>query len=594
MPDLIAQGEPPRHRWRRTLPVGRKLTLGRQSGAWSVPWDDRVSRKHAEICWQNGRLEVIKSESARNPIFVLGREIDQFLLEPGQHFVIGGTTFTLTDEQANVSIDVPYPVTEQAYSPQYLQGVRFRNADQRIDVLSRLPEIISGAGSDNELFVRLVNVLLTGIPRASAAAIVAVRPGAAGDPVIDVLHWDRRLLTGEDFQSSERLILQAIEQRKSVVHVWGGSPERAAGGFTLGEDVDWAFCTPVQGDACRGWAIYVTGQSAGDDVSSARSTDPTDMRDDLKFTELAASTLSSLREVRLLERSHASLSNFFSPVVLEALETEDPDRVLAPRETEVCVLFCDLRGFSRESEKSADDLLGLLNRVSRALGVMTRHIRDQGGVVGDFHGDAAMGFWGWPLAQNDAVERACLAALGIRTEFEATARREEHPLTDFQIGVGIATGRAVAGKIGTVDQVKVTVFGPVVNLASRLEGMTKVLRAPILIDRRTAEVARARLSSEVGRVRRVAVVKPYGMNTPADVSELLPPLSEHPDLTDENLAAYEEALDALLDRDWVKAFQLLHRVPADDQVKDFLTVYIAQHNRTPPPGWDGVIPLQTK
>ena len=50
------------------------------------------------------------------------------------------------------------------------------------------------------------------------------------------------------------------------------------------------------------------------------------------------------------------------------------------------------------------------------------------------------------------------------------------------MGIGIATGRAVAGKIGTVDQVKVTVFGPVVNLASRLEGMTKILHAPILLD----------------------------------------------------------------------------------------------------------------
>ena len=137
------------------------------------------------------------------------------------------------------------------------------------------------------------------------------------------------------------------------------------------------------------------------------------------------------------------------------------------------MLFCDLRGFSRHSERSAEDLLGLLNRVSQALGVTTHEIREQGGVLGDFHGDAAMGFWGWPLAQPDAAVRACLAALAIRAEFAATAQRPDDPLADFRVGIGIATGRAVAGKIGTVDQVKVTVFGPVVNLASRLEGMTK-------------------------------------------------------------------------------------------------------------------------
>ena len=57
---------------------------------------------------------------------------------------------------------------------------------------------------------------------------------------------------------------------------------------------------------------------------------------------------------------------------------------------------------------------------------------------------------------------------------------------------------------------------------------------------------------------------------------------------------YEAALDALLARNWQHAFQLLHKVPAEDRVKDFLTVFIAQHNRTPPDNWDGVIPIESK
>jgi adenylate cyclase len=92
----------------------------------------------------------------------------------------------------------------------------------------------------------------------------------------------------------------------------------------------------------------------------------------------------------------------------------------------------------------------------------------------------------------------------------------------------------------------------------------------------------------------VAVVKPYGLSTPLEVSELLPPEQDYPQLTAAHIAAYEEALDALLARDWPRAFSLLHKVPADDRVKDFLTVYIAQHNRTPPDDWDGVIPLTSK
>ena len=95
-----------------------------------------------------------------------------------------------------------------------------------------------------------------------------------------------------------------------------------------------------------------------------------------------------------------------------ALRQRDPETVLAPRKCEVSVLFCDLRGFSRRTEQEADDLLGLLQRVSDALGVMTRQILAHGGVVGDFHGDAAMGFWGWPLQQEDAIERAAVVIGG--------------------------------------------------------------------------------------------------------------------------------------------------------------------------------------
>ena len=60
------------------------------------------------------------------------------------------------------------------------------------------------------------------------------------------------------------------------------------------------------------------------------------------------------------------------------------------------------------------------------------------------------------------------------------------------------------------------------------------------------------------------------------------------------MASYEAALDAVLAGHWSEAYEMLHKVPPEDRVKDFLTVYIAQHNRVAPPGWDGVIPLTRK
>jgi len=598
MADLIAQGEEAQHRWRRALPEGQPLALGRAAGVWAVPWDPHISRRHAALRYHRGQLDVSALAGAQNPIYFRGKESAQFTLRPGQHFVIGTTTFTLVDQRVSITADAPQPVQQQRFSSQYLRQVQFRNPDHRIEVLSRLPDVISRATGDSELRMLLVSMLLAGVPRADAAAVVAVegeldrREGAR--PTVRVLHWDQRLVTSGDFQPSQRLILEAIRQRQSVLYVWQGAEPSVAQPFTASGNVDWAFCTPVLGKACRGWGLYVAGRFDVELPTMPSSSDPHDAREDVKFTEVVAAALSSLREMRLLERQQASLSQFFSPVVLETLAVEDPDVVLAPRLTEVSVLFCDLRGFSLETERHADNLLEMLNRVSKALGVMTHQILDQGGVVGDFQGDAAMGFWGWPLKQNDAVLRTCRAALAIRSEFEAAARESDSSLARFRVGIGVATGEAVAGKIGTVDQVKVTVFGPVVNLASRLEGMTKILRAPILLDEATARAVRAEVPRDAARVRRLAVVRPYGLDTPLMVSELLPPESQYPLLTDEHLGYCEAALDAFLAGCWPEAFELLHRTPTEDRVTDFLTVYIAQHNRTPPPDWDGVITLSSK
>lgn len=604
MPDLIAQGPRPEDRWRRSLPEpGSQFVLGRTADPWTVPWDDRVSRQHAHIGWNGQKLDVTKLPQARNAIFFRGQQREQFSVAVGEHFVIGQTTFTVTDQQVQFSQSHAPLFAEQTFSAHILRQTKYRDVGHRIEALGKLPEIISGASNDAELCMRVVNLLMQGVPTASFVAILKLQPQQSQPPAqpgevaeqVQVLHWDCRGLAGKSFTPSEALVKSATQTQESVLHVWNRVPGSSES-HTHSENVDWAFCTPVVADACPGWAIYVTGNfpTSLSWTSSAESQATETLRDDLKFAELTATTLGALRQVRALQRRQDSLRNFFAPVVLEALADREPDRVLAPRETEVSVLFCDLRGFSKHSEGAANDLLELLQRVSDALGVMTHHILANSGVVGDFHGDAAMGFWGWPIDTHDAIQRACQAALAIQQEYLLAAAQPSHPLANFQAGLGIASGPAVAGRIGTTDQVKVTVFGPVVNLASRLEGMTKQLQASILIDEATAEWVRAHVARDVLRVRRVAKVIPFGMQTPVVVSELLPPFGPQSVLQDEHLDAYEAALDHFIAGDWHQAFRWLHRVPAEDQVKDFLTVTIAQHQRQAPRDWQGYIALSGK
>lgn len=579
MADLVAQGPQLRQRWRKRLPLSGAVVVGR-TGTWSVPWDEHISRRHAHLHWSAGKLTVLKLPEARNPLFYCGAACDQCTLGPGQHFVIGSTTFSLLEEQVTIDADARVPAIEHTFTLDDLQRSAFRESAKRLEVLSRLPEVIGG--EDDELCAKLVELLLSGISHATFAAVVHFHEMPGGATTADVVHWDQRGEPSQPVRPSERLIRESMRSSTSMAHVWSDSEGEAK--YTQAAAVTWAVCTPIRHAANRGWCVYIAGKEG----STESVHDFAALQDDVKFTELVADTIGRLRELRRLERRQAALAQFVSPVVLDRVELDGPTEAFAPCESDVSVLFCDLRGFSRAAERSAHDLMSLLERVSRALGVMTRHILDTGGVVGDFHGDAAMGFWGWPLEQSDRVLRACTAALSISQEFANAAIQAGNPLADFSIGIGIATGRAVAGKIGTTDQVKITVFGPVVNLAARLQELTKILRAPILIDEVTADGVRTRADRNFARVRQIARLRPRGLESPLMVSQLLPP-SGRSLITDAHIATYEQALSAFLAGDFENAFSLLHLIPAEDRVKDFLTVFIAQNHRKAPVNWNGVV-----
>jgi adenylate cyclase len=586
---LVAQGIDPAHQWRQVLEASRPYVLGRDGAAdLSVPWDAHVSRRHVRMTAADGRLSVEVLPEARNPVFVNGRQSSRFSLDEGERFVIGRTTFALERHSARLS--ETGPLEEVTFDPHMLRNVRFSDADRRFDVLTRLHEVIWSARTQTELHQRLASLILAGVGGAEAVAIVETDD--AGN--VRVLNWDRRREAAGLVQPSSRLISDALlRRRRTVLHVWE-SAKPADSKYTISAEFDWAYCTPVA-DGASSWGIFVAGGlehplAAG----QIARTDGLFLQADVKFTELVAEIVSSVLRLNRFERQKSGLRQFFAPPILSALGDDLDMALLEPRECDVTVLFCDLRGFSQTAEAAADDLRGLLERVSRALGVMTSQILKHGGVTGDFQGDAAMGFWGWPLSSAEAPLDACRAALGIRAAFQETFGRQDHPLKNFQVGLGVAHGRAVAGKIGTAEQVKVTVFGPVVNLASRLESMTKQLRVPIVIDEATAAIVNERLDRREGRTRRLAKVLPYGVETPVVVSELLPPASVEGVLTDEQVTSFNQAVDNFIAGRWEDAYQDLHRMPASDRAQDFLSVVIAQHNRVPPPGWNGVLELPNK
>ncbi len=602
MNELVAKGEEEGQTWRQRLPESQTVVLGRESEYWNIPWERFLSRRHAELTWENQRLEVRRLPEASNPIYHRGEKAGAFKVKPGEPFVIGGTIFTVEsgDDGSLSTGDGRQVLHAFSISPDKLRQVPFRDAPHRLDVLGHLAKVIESAPHESELLEQAVNLLLDGIRKADVACILELEAGGNAavedsEPNIRVLSSVHRTVAGS-FKPSARLVKKAVlAEEQSVVHVWTTKQDESEQMFTLMGNFDWSFCTPLHGSGGKGLAIYVAGRLQGASPASALAPwSSNDLSEDVKFAELVAAIVSALRQNSYLQHRQGILGHFFSPSVLRIVSASDPETALKPRDSEVTVLFCDLRGFSKKVELEAAHLTEVLERVSMALGVMTKSIHDHGGVVADFLGDCAMAFWGWPLSHDDDVQQACMAALDIQAEFQRFSADPTHPLAGFRAGVGLATGNAVAGQIGSKDQAKVTVFGPVVNLASRLEGLTKILRVPIIVDETTAEIVRQRMPATVARSRRLARIRPYGLLTALDVSEVMHPAGENEILSDADIEQYEKALAAFLSGDWNEAYELLHSIPPQDLGKDILLSQILQHNHQAPAGWDGVIAMQSK
>ena len=584
---LVANGTEAGQSFSRAIPAGQTIRLGRAPrNGWQVPWDLYISREHADITLSGEKLRVACVEEATNPAYHQGRPSREFTIEVDDEFRIGKTNFRF------IKIDFASPseesIVERTYTRDELRTQSFEHADHRLEVLCDLPEVISVASTDEEFGQALVKLLLAGIPYASAAAVAQF--DLASDPDARSpakLYWDAREDSKMRFRPSNRLIKAALESGETKQHTWAkldeGDPV-----FTVTADLDWAICTPIAQPAGSGWCLYITGKFLGGIKSES------DLTGDVRFAELIAQTTGAIRKLQGLEQQQAGLRQFFSPAVMHALSGPQADELLKPTLREITVLFCDIRGFSQKAEDAADNLEGLMQRTSEALGLMTRQIIAHDGVIADFQGDAALAFWGWPIEPEDGPLQACRAALAIQKELEQAREDEAHPLSGFRVGIGIAHGQAIAGKIGAPEQAKVGVLGPVVNLGARLETMTKQLGVQILIDGATSRCVADGLPASEGRQRRMGRVIPYGVSKAIEVSHLLPPPEDAPQFDDEGLQNFEAAVDAVAQGDWSTALELLENVPGPDRAKDFLTIFIAQNNYEPPPDWDGVIKLPRK
>ncbi len=285
-------------------------------------------------------------------------------------------------------------------------------------------------------------------------------------------------------------------------------------------------------------------------------------------------------ERRRVSALRNSFAKYVSADLVDEIVANEGQIALGGERRELTVLFCDLSNFTVMCESMAPETVA--DVVNLYANEMTRAIMGNGGTVDKFIGDAVMAFWGAPLRDEDQAEHAVKAALAMCKALEAAQPRfRELGAHHVALRIGLHSGPAIVGNMGSDLRFEYTALGDTVNLASRLEGANKAYGTPILLSGATA----AKLKSQDG-VRRVDRIRVKGKQVAVDVFT--------PCDSRRVVDATELAWEAWLRRDWDTAESewsgMLALDPYDGVSSLFLSRLPEVRGAELPPEWDGSSP----
>lgn len=558
-----------------------------KSNRFAIREDPLLSRNHFTIQWHDSKLTVLKCKKAKNPIFFQGKECEEFLVEPGQSFLSGKTRFSL---QLAGSGTFDSPTTEFTLARTQLPTVQRPNLQECFTALvDMLPELRT-CTSNESAFRSALKVLKGLVP--DAAEIAILRLGEEAKVLCQEMIRSRT----ESTPPSGRLLERAFELSSTVTHVWAkaelGSDSPS---MTMHSQADWAMASPIDLAGQERFALYVVG-TARQALSETEASVQKEYLDGLaSLADVVASTLEHHLAVARFNRIEGQVVKFFSPALRKSVAGSEYSSVLKPRRRRVTVLFFDLRGFSRATEKSDDDLDSILNHhevLTEVMTAVTDCVFSEGGVVIDYQGDAVMACWG-TLVDDCEANKAVRAARAIVQKISQMSL----PFGDganaaMRCGIGLATGDVIAGQVGAREQAKFGVLGSTVNLASRLEGLTKYFRVPILINEETR-----RELGDSTVCRRVGLVRPAGLDNPCEIFELvLERDAGGSGLSPDEVVSYEEASTHYANGEMEQAYQALM---AGSRPTDPIARFLARHildclDYGVPKNFDGVLTFRAK
>lgn len=303
------------------------------------------------------------------------------------------------------------------------------------------------------------------------------------------------------------------------------------------------------------------------------------------------------RERAARRRIARAFAHYLAPALVQRLARDPAALRLGGERRRITAMFCDLRDFTTLSEALRDDPEALTRLVNRALTPIADAVLAREGTIDKFVGDCVVGIWNAPLDTpghaGRAVEAAlaAIAAIGrLAAEVAAEARAAGRPLPALACGAGINTGDCVVGNMGTERRFAYTAMGDAMNLAARLEGLTKPLAVPLLLGEATAAELPAADCVELDLV----VVK--GRGAPA---RIFTHRAVWPGWGPEAAALQAEALARYRARDFAAAAALWDRLaaalPAAARHAAVMAARARAYRAAPPPAdWRGEWTAETK
>jgi len=297
-------------------------------------------------------------------------------------------------------------------------------------------------------------------------------------------------------------------------------------------------------------------------------------------------------EEREKRKVRKTFERYVSPGVIALIE-KDPKKYFKTggESKELTVMFSDIRSFTTISEGlTPDQLVRLLNEY---LGEMTEILFKRWGTLDKYIGDAIMGFWGSPYPQEDHALRACGCALDMRARLqELNMKWELAGQKPLAIGIGINTGEVNVGNMGSAKRFAWTVMGDNVNLASRLEGITKDYHVQCVANESTY-----RATKDYYTFRELDRIRVKGKMLPVTIFELLD-WGRNESLHTERIVRFSEALTAYRRQQWDEAIELFQKIkarfPEDGPAETFIKRSHEFMEAPPEPDWDGVYAMKTK